>query len=156
MRYEAARHACYGRQRGIRRVTERNVLVINCGSSSLKFALIEPISGRVLAHGLAERLGAEGASLRTGNGPSTPLPDRADHGAALDEILAGLGGANVSAVGHRVVHGGEAFSDSVVLDTRALQAIEACSELAPLHNPANLRGIEAARRRYADWCVRRP
>lgn len=131
-------------------MTERNVLVINCGSSSLKFALIEPISGRVLAQGLAERLGAEGASLRTGGQTSRPLPDRADHGAALDEILAELGGANVSAVGHRVVHGGEAFSDSVVLDASALGAIEACSELAPLHNPANLRGIAAARERYSD------
>ena len=131
-------------------MSERNVLVINCGSSSLKFALIEPISGRVLAQGLAERLGAEGASLRTNGLPSVALPDRADHAAALDEILAGLGGANVSAVGHRVVHGGEAFSDSVVLDAAAVGAIETCSELAPLHNPANLSGIAAARRRYAN------
>ena len=134
----------------LQRVTERNVLVINCGSSSLKFALIEPISSRVLAQGLAERLGAEGASLGIGGRPSMPLPERADHAAALDEIFAALGGANVSAVGHRVVHGGEAFSESVVIDARALGAIEACSELAPLHNPANLRGIAAARARYAD------
>ncbi|HEV8547455.1 MAG TPA: acetate kinase [Polyangiaceae bacterium] len=125
-----------------------NVLVINCGSSSLKFALIEPVAGRTLSQGLAERLNTEQASLRRdGEAPQTLRPG-AGHGEALDRILSGLGAGEVSAVGHRVVHGGEAFSDSVVLDAPALQSIEAVSDLAPLHNPANLLGIRAARERY--------
>jgi acetate kinase len=132
------------------RVTARNVLVINCGSSSLKFALIEPISGQVLAHGLAERLSTEQAVLSTHGEGVQPLRAGSGHAEALDAILAGLGERPVSAVGHRVVHGGEAFSDSVVLDADSIRQIKACSELAPLHNPANLSGIEAARRRYPD------
>jgi acetate kinase len=138
------------REGEVERVAARNVLVINCGSSSLKFALIEPNSGAVLQQGLAERLGTETPELRSGAEPRRPLPAHAGHAEALDEILARLGDTNVSAVGHRVVHGGEAFSDSVVLEPASIRAIEACSELAPLHNPANLRGIEAARRRYAS------
>jgi len=133
-------------------VAERSVLVINCGSSSLKFALIEPATGEVLSRGLAERLGAEQATLRIEGSEKTPLGAGAGHAEALDRILSGLGGRSVAAVGHRVVHGGEAFSDSVVLDARAIAAIEACSELAPLHNPANLRGIRAALERYRDLC----
>jgi acetate kinase len=136
------------REGEISRVAARNVLVINCGSSSLKFALVEPASGAVLSHGLAERLGSETPELRAGGMPSRPLPAQTGHEGALDEILAQLGDSDVSAVGHRVVHGGEAFSDSVVLEPGSIRAIEACAELAPLHNPANLRGIAAARRRY--------
>jgi len=129
-------------------LAERNVLVINCGSSSLRFALVEPSNGAVVRHGYAERLGTEQASIATDETASTPLPARAGHGQALERILDELRGHDVSAVGHRVVHGGEAFSDSVVLDARAIESIRACSDLAPLHNPANLSGIEAARRAY--------
>ena len=133
-------------------VSSRSILVINCGSSSLKFALIEPATGEMLCRGLAERLGAEGASLALDAHAPAPLGAHASHAEALDRILAELGGRSVAAVGHRVVHGGEAFSDSVVLEPAAIASIEACSELAPLHNPANLRGIRAGLERYPDLC----
>jgi acetate kinase len=107
------------------------VLVVNCGSSSLKFALIEPESGEVIRKGLSERLSGDGA-----------------HAWALDAVLDELEGRKVAAVGHRVVHGGEYFSESVVLDDDSIAKIESCSELAPLHNPANLIGIRAARERF--------
>lgn len=123
------------------------VLVINCGSSSLKLALLEPESGKVLHSGLAERLGSARPELKLDAEPSRPLPAGAEHGQVMHQLLASgawdLGG--LLAVGHRVVHGGEAFSDSVVLDAAAVAAIEECSPLAPLHNPANLLGIQAAR-----------
>jgi len=107
------------------------VLVINSGSSSLKFALIEPETGAVVSHGVAERLSATG------------------HAEALERVFAELGDdARISAVGHRVVHGGEAFSESVLIDETTVQAIRDCAALAPLHNPANLLGIEAARRAF--------
>jgi acetate kinase len=127
-----------------------NVFVINCGSSSLKFALIEPQSGAVVRHGLAERLNETGARL-TLDDQSIDLPDEASHADALDRILTELGAlgeSTLAAVGHRVVHGGEAFAESVVLDDDKIRVIHDCSELAPLHNPANLLGIEVARKRF--------
>jgi len=114
-------------------MTDSRVLVVNSGSSSVKYALIEPASGDVLQRGMAERLTGDGA-----------------HARALDDILGKLAGQSISAVGHRVVHGGEYFAESVVLDADAIAKIEACSALAPLHNPANLAGIEAARARFPD------
>jgi acetate kinase len=139
------------------------ILVINSGSSSLKFALIQAGSGRVVQQGLAERLGTEQAHLRTttfdGDGAGagkardaeTSLPG-AGHARALEEILGhlqlGQGGLPPAAVGHRVVHGGETFSASVVLDDGAIEQIRACNDLAPLHNPANVLGIEIARRQF--------
>ncbi|MEZ0389684.1 MAG: acetate kinase [Verrucomicrobium sp.] len=128
-----------------------NILVINCGSSSLKFAVIWPVSGKVLSHGLAERLGTPEARLvwtALGGEKHTTVLPRADHGRALDAILDQLTGVEIGAVGHRVVHGGEQFSDSVRIDDRTLAAIEACNELAPLHNPANVTGIRAAMARF--------
>jgi acetate kinase len=129
-------------------------LVINSGSSSLKFALIGAGSGRITRQGLAERLGTEMARLRThasdGGGEISaekPLPG-AGHAEALEEILAHLGGQQPNAVGHRVVHGGESFKGSVVLDDGVVERIRACNVLAPLHNPANLLGIEIARRKF--------
>lgn len=116
-------------------MTRANVLVINSGSSSLKFALIEPSSGEVRASGLIERLGAGGTQT---------------HAAALDQVLAHVAAGELLAVGHRVVHGGEAFADSVSIDATVLEQIRRCAELAPLHNPANLLGIEAARERFTD------
>jgi acetate kinase len=78
------------------------------------------------------------------------LPPRAGHGQALERIFATLGATPFAAVGHRVVHGGEEFTESVVLDDAAVAKIQNCADLAPLHNPANLLGIESARRRYSD------
>jgi acetate kinase len=112
-------------------VMDSPVLVINSGSSSLKTALIEVESGRVVRQALAERLG----------------PERG-HAEALREVLDHLGDLRPAAVGHRVVHGGETFSASVVLDDQTIDGIRACKDLAPLHNPANLLGIEIARREF--------
>jgi acetate kinase len=129
-------------------VSSRSILVINCGSSSLKLAFIEPETGEVQSRALAERLGTAQASFTIDERDALPLGAVAGHAEALDRILAEAGPRSVAAVGHRVVHGGEAFSDSVVLDATVIARIEGCSELAPLHNPANLRGIRAALERY--------
>jgi acetate kinase len=126
------------------------ILVLNSGSSSLKFAVIEPDSGKVVAHGIAERLGSDEPTLQFGSNASQRLGQGAAHAEALAALLDELRDVSVVAVGHRVVHGGEAFSDSVVLDDAVLKQIRACSELAPLHNPANVLGIEAARRAFAE------
>ncbi|MBX7197702.1 MAG: acetate/propionate family kinase, partial [Sandaracinaceae bacterium] len=105
-----------------------NVLVLNAGSSSLKHQLVAPDTGEVSQAGTIEGLGA---------GKS--------HDDAIREVLASLGGRAVHAVGHRVVHGGERFVDAVRIDDAVIGAIEAQVPLAPLHNPANLAGIRAAR-----------
>jgi acetate kinase len=141
-----------------------NILVLNCGSSSVKFQLIAttpdapPSSGsRRLAKGLIERIGGQAiVNLQTGSGASekNTAPLR-DHTAAVDFITrwvcsreSGIEGmqsvADIHAIGHRVVHGGESFKQSVLIDESVLKAIEACIDLAPLHNPANLKGIKAA------------
>jgi acetate kinase len=130
-----------------------HVLVINCGSSSIKLALLEPKSGAMPWHALAERLGASDARVVVtpdGEKPRTLALSGAEHAAALDAALKELPQLQLAAVGHRVVHGGEAFTESVVLDPRAIDAIEACSDLAPLHNPANLIGIRAALKRLPE------
>ncbi len=110
-----------------------HVLVLNAGSSSLKFQLVEPSTGRRVLAGVVEELGAD----RT-------------HADALAEVLDRLGGARVDAVGHRVVHGGERFVDATTIDDEVLAAIEDQVPLAPLHNPANLAGIRAARAVFRD------
>lgn len=124
-----------------------SVLVINCGSSSVKFALIGAHRETPILSGLAERLGSPEAAMSWKSGEersAKPLPG-ADLVAALQEVI-GLLPRNlqVIAVGHRVVHGAEAFSHSVRIDDVVLAAIERCNDLAPLHNPANLAGIRAA------------
>jgi len=131
-------------------MTSGAILVLNSGSSSLKFALLEPRSGSVVAHGIAERLGSAEPSFQFGSQAERRLAQGAAHAEALAALLAELKGLEIVAVGHRVVHGGEAFSDSVVLDDAVLAQIRACSELAPLHNPANVLGIEAARCAFAE------
>lgn len=131
-------------------MTEANVLVINCGSSSLKFAVIAPLAGTVLRQGLAERLGTTEARLRLEHGPATNLGADAGPADVLRAILPSLSGLEISAIGHRVVHGGEAFSDSVILNDRAIDQIRECVQLAPLHNPANLLAIESARTTFPD------
>ncbi len=135
------------------------VLVLNCGSSSVKFQLIDTAADgeRCLARGLVERIGGQAVvhlSVLGERRERTVVPVR-DHRAAIDVVLRALvDGAGstsavgalgqIDAVGHRVVHGGEAFREPVVIDARVLQGIEECIDLAPLHNPANLRGIHAA------------
>jgi acetate kinase len=128
----------------------REVLVVNCGSSSLKLARVAPDEGRVLEHALAERLGTREASLvwRPG-GERQPLPEL-DHAGALAALLERIERGSLVAVGHRVVHGGEAFRHSALIGQDTLDAIESVSELAPLHNPANLVGIRAALRAFPE------
>ncbi|MFT2720100.1 acetate kinase [Deinococcus sp. A31D244] len=126
-------------------------LVLNCGSSSVKFALLDVRSGAVGLSGLAERLGSGDASARLdlpGGRRSVPLP-----GGTYAEAFAVIAGAldelgvrgDVGAVGHRVVHGGDRFSEPALITPEVLDAVRACVPLAPLHNPANIAGIEAAR-----------
>ncbi len=131
-----------------------NILVINCGSSSLKYQLIDMTNEDVLCKGLVERIGIEGSVLTHKiNGEKFVVEEEMkDHKKALqlvlDQLLHKDHGAiksldEISAVGHRVVHGGEKFNDSVVVNKEVLDEIKACIELAPLHNPANIMGIEA-------------
>ena len=132
-----------------------NILVINCGSSSLKYQLINSDTEAVLAKGLCERIGIEGSMItyQPAGGEKevtqSPMPT---HTQAIQLVLDALTNektgvikslAEVGAVGHRVVHGGEKFTSSTLLTDEAMAAIEECNDLAPLHNPANLIGIRA-------------
>lgn len=127
-------------------------LVINCGSSSLKFALMPNESGdEPVLSGLAERLGSPDSSItyKSSSGKKEETLNGGDHATALGALIVyinqcGLLG-DVTAVGHRVVHGGEEFHASVLIDDKVVAAIERCSPLAPLHNPPNLLGIRVAR-----------
>ena len=133
------------------------VLVINCGSSSLKFQLIDSVTEDVLAKGLCERIAIDGSRLvyqpKGGEKTKTesPMPT---HTEAIAMVLNALTDpergvikdmSEIDAVGHRIVHGGESFSEATVLNDEVIKAIEACSDLAPLHNPANLIGINACK-----------
>ncbi|MCA9671740.1 MAG: acetate/propionate family kinase [Myxococcales bacterium] len=127
-----------------------HILVINCGSSSLKAALFDHSSGSELASLRVERIGEQEPSVRVGGATAKPLAAATDHRAALEAVLPDLlaalpEGAQVAAVGHRVVHGGDKFSQAVRIDDDVERAIDALSSLAPLHNPANLAGVRAAR-----------
>ena len=131
------------------------VLVINAGSSSLKYQLLDPSTEEVLAQGLCERIGIDGRL--THKIPATgakhefeiPMPTHAEAiQAVIDALLSKEHGVissmqEIDAVGHRVVHGGEAFNQSVLITDEVMKAIEECIPLAPLHNPANLTGIRA-------------
>jgi acetate kinase len=129
------------------------VLVLNSGSSSVKFALLVPASGERLMSGLAERLGTPEASARiqwSGAAATTGQLPRGSHRAAvsllLDQLAAtGYTGGRLLGAGHRVVHGGQRFSASVLVDEDVLAALRSISYLAPIHNPANLAGLEAVR-----------
>lgn len=131
----------------------RNILVINCGSSSIKFALVNEAHSQFILSGLAERLGSPDAVLhwqRGGEKDSLMLPG-GDHRAALAQLLPlvqSASGGTLHGIGHRVVHGGEQFTAACRIDAQSLQAIRATAPLAPLHNPANLQGIEAALKLY--------
>ena len=135
-----------------------NILVINCGSSSLKFQLIDSVTEKQIAKGLCERIGIDGSQIvyQPAGGEKeqtvTPMPD---HTKAIELVLSALTNEKtgvvksldeIDAVGHRIVHGGERFAASTVIDDEVVKAIKACNELAPLHNPANLIGIDACRK----------
>ena len=131
-----------------------NVLVINCGSSSLKFQLINSETEGVLAKGLCERIGIDGRLTYQPAGGEKKTEELAmpTHTEAIQFVINALTDAErgvvkdlseIGAVGHRVVHGGEKFANSVVITDEVKKAIEECNDLAPLHNPANLIGINA-------------
>lgn len=130
-----------------------NVLVVNCGSSSVKFAVMKPECGTVVAQGVAERLLSQNSNLKfIGEGATeqtVPLGNDANHHTAILAIVDLVKQAQLDetiiAIGHRVVHGGEAFAESVLIDEAVLEAIAAHQHLAPLHNPVNLQGITAAK-----------
>ena len=134
-----------------------NVLVINAGSSSLKYQLLNPTTGELLAKGLCERIGIDGLFTYKPQLPGKEAIKAASvsmptHNEAIQAVLNALvdekngvigSMKEIDAVGHRVVHGGEKFAKSVVITDEVMQAIEECTPLAPLHNPANIIGIKA-------------
>ena len=131
-----------------------NILVINCGSSSLKYQLINSETEGVLAKGLCERIGIDGMLTYQPEGGEKEKSEIAmpTHTEAINAVLAALTNeksgvikslSEVGEVGHRVVHGGEKFTSSCLINDESMKAIEECNDLAPLHNPANLIGIRA-------------
>lgn len=139
-----------------------NILVINCGSSSLKYQLIDSDSEKVLAKGLCERIGIDGSAIThqpVGKEKVTTKADMPNHTAAVKYVIEKLVDPDVGvvrsldeigAVGHRIVHGGEKFANSVVIDDEVISAVKECNDLAPLHNPANLIGINSCREIMPD------
>ncbi len=134
------------------------ILVINAGSSSLKYQFIDIETQAVLAKGLCERIGIEGSMLTQkveGKDNLVREEHMNDHSDAIKMVIEALTGkehnvisdmSQIDAVGHRVVHGGEVFSESVIIDEKVMDAIRDCIPLAPLHNPANIIGIEACQK----------
>ena len=133
------------------------ILVINCGSSSLKFQLIDSASEDVICKGLCERIGIDGSRIvytPAGKDKITKESPMPDHNRAIELVIEALTNKEdgvvsldeIGAVGHRIVHGGEKFTKSVVIDDEVIKAIEDVSDLAPLHNPANLIGIRACQK----------
>ena len=134
-----------------------NVLVINCGSSSLKYQLINSDSEIVLAKGLCERIGIDGSAIthqREGEGKVKTEVVMKNHTDAVNFVIQKLTDAEVGviksldeidAVGHRMVHGGEEFAGSCIITDEVIKVVESCNDLAPLHNPANLIGIAACK-----------
>ena len=133
------------------------VLVINCGSSSLKYQVLDMTDESLLAKGLVERIGMDGSVINhTKSGEETIVNEvpMKDHKEAIAQVLAAVQDkdhgvvsdmSEIGAVGHRVVHAGEKYAESVVIDDTVMKALEECIEIAPLHNPPNLLGIEACR-----------
>ncbi|MEP6843002.1 MAG: acetate kinase [Pseudolysinimonas sp.] len=115
----------------------RSVFVLNTGSSSIKYRVVDPVDGRMLAGDMLDRIGE----------PGSPT---ADHTQALAEILQRLHGTRIDAVGHRIVHGGSLFTEPVLIDDEVERGIESLVPLAPLHNPPGLLGIRAARAALPD------
>ncbi|MGL4799069.1 MAG: acetate kinase [Cellulosilyticaceae bacterium] len=132
------------------------VLVVNCGSSSLKYQLLNMENESVIAKGICERIGIDGSFIKhetEGQDSVKSVTEIPNHKVAFERMIEKLTTGEtaciksideIDAVGHRVVHGGEKFSESVVITPEVIKGIEACSELAPLHNPANLTGIHAS------------
>lgn len=132
-----------------------NILVINCGSSSLKFQLIDAQTEKLTAKGLCERIGIDGSQITfspTGGEKIVRQVPMADHKEAIQLVLDALTDEKtgvvrsleeIGAVGHRIVHGGESFAEATVITPEVKQAIRDCIDLAPLHNPANLIGVDA-------------
>ena len=129
-----------------------NVLVINCGSSSLKYQLIDSDTEAVLAKGLCERIGIDGRLVyqKAGNDKEITEASMPTHKEAIQMVLEALTNektgaikslAEVNAIGHRTVHGGEKFASSAIITDEMIKTVEECNDLAPLHNPANLIGI---------------
>lgn len=139
-----------------------NILVINCGSSSLKFQLIDAVTEKLIAKGLCERIGIEGSQLvyqPAGKGKLKTVTPMEDHTQAIKLVLEALTDkengvvkdlSEIGAVGHRIVHGGEKFAASTLITEEVIAAITECNELAPLHNPANLIGIAACKELMPD------
>jgi len=134
-----------------------NILVINCGSSSLKYQLIASDTEEVLAKGLCERIGIDGSAIthqpKGGEKKTQEVPMK-DHTDAVKYVIEKLTDkevgviaslSEIDAVGHRIVHGGEKFASSVVITPEVEKAIEECNDLAPLHNPANLIGVNSCK-----------
>ena len=129
------------------------ILVVNCGSSSLKFQLIDSETEEVAASGLCERIGLDGALIYKVNGDKIKQEiDLPDHEVAIKKVLDTLLDKEIGvltsldeigAIGHRMVHGGEKFSSSIIINEEIIKQIETCNDLAPLHNPANLLGVRA-------------
>ncbi len=136
-----------------------NILVINSGSSSIKFQLINMKNRKVLAKGLVERIGLDGSKLKYYRGDSEKIEDVIeinDHEGGIDLIVKYLTSdllgvikdiKDIYAVGHRVVHAGEKFKSTVLIDETVMETLKECIPLAPLHNPANIIGIEATMRK---------
>ena len=134
------------------------ILVINCGSSSLKYQLIDMETEELMAKGLVERIGIEGSRIKhetIGKEKKTIETAMQDHKRALELVMESLTNEEygaiksldeIDAVGHRVVHGGEDFAKSVIIDEKVLKGIEDNVEIAPLHNPPNIMGIKACQR----------
>ncbi|SKC35823.1 acetate kinase [[Eubacterium] yurii] len=134
------------------------ILVINCGSSSLKYQFIDMKDESVLAKGLVERIGIEGSVLKhekTGMEKQTITAEMPNHEVALKLVMDALINESygvikdfkeIDAVGHRVVHGGEDFANSVLIEDKVMKSIEDCIDLAPLHNPPNIIGIKACQK----------
>lgn len=129
---------------------ESVILVVNSGSSSLKFAAIEPRAGDIRCQGIAERLNSPEARLKIQGTADERLDQRAGPAEVLERIRPLLADLPLVAVGHRVVHGGERFSDSVLVNDPTIAEIEKCIPLAPLHNPANLVGIRSALSQFGE------
>ena len=138
------------------------ILVLNCGSSSIKYQLFDIITGEVLAKGIVEKVGLTGSFLKNERFDGDKIKfdkDIPDHQNGIELVLELLVNkehgvinklSEIDAVGHRIVHGGETFNTSCYLDEETIRGVESCSDLAPLHNPANLKGIYAMQKALPD------
>lgn len=142
-------------EKNTNKVMNKDVVVLNCGSSSVKFAIIDAVTGKAGLSGLAESLGNTDASLTyklNGEKTSFSLTDNAGHTEALNAISKIIEDTGVKpiAIGHRVVHGGEKFKEAALVDNEVLAAVEDYASMAPLHNLANLKGIVTAQKAYPN------